>query len=856
LEALRLGCDAFASDLNPVATEILRVLLVSVGKHGSLLLSQFREAADSVAAEAEKALSGVYALDGDGARPLAHFWSRTAICEKPTCGAEIPLLSTLWLSKKPHRRRALRPVICRERGGPPEIEMEVFEPNSPLEVGAGFVKNARAVCPACGATLLPECLRAQVNNNRGGLDIEWKPDGTRRRGLRLNAVYFERIDGKRDYRPASEADYRMLQRADALLQELTAKAPEDGQSSIPTEPINPISPSPNARGLSAVTRYGISTFGQLFTARQRLVLLTFARIIERRPGTGAIDDDISRLLALTLSKRADYGSVCTRWHLTFEKTTCTFSKQALSNTWDFVEPIPTGTASGSFGAVVESVSAALKTLIQPGSSCGEVQQADACSLALPDESCHTWFTDPPYYDAIPYADLADFFLVWLKRSLPRHMRTWKLDKETGLCPKTEECVWNSSYAVAGKQKDGKFFEEKAASSFVEARRILQNHGVGCVVFAHKTTEGWEALLSGMVQARWVITASWPLATERRGRLQSQNSASLATSVHLVCRPRTEDLTGDWGEVLRELPKRVGDWMERLEREGIRGADLVFACIGPALEIFSRYEKVETPHGTVKTLAEYLEKVWEVVGRVALEQVLGTPEAQARNGGAGALEEDARLTALFLWTVQATDDQTEDSGEDDEEETADDEDEDAAPGKKKPGFTLIYDVARRFAQPLGIHLAEWEGRIIETKKGVVRLLPVRERSQQLFGEAGTELAADRIERVARGAEQLDLFSASRLVDAAVPDIAPKRGRKKAGVADEALKTRREATTLDRVHAAMLLQAGGRANALRSLLKSETERSPDFLRLANALSALYPKESEEKRLLDAMLLAAPR
>ncbi len=143
-----------------------------------------------------------------------------------------------------------------------------------------------------------------------------------------------------------------------------------------------------------------------------------------------------------------------------------------------------------------------------------------------------------------------------------------------------------------------------------------------------------------------------------------------------------------------------------------------------------------------------------------------------------------------------------------------------------------------------------------KKGVVRLLPVRERSQQLFGEAGTELAADRIERVARGAEQLDLFSAAGLVDAAVPEIAPKRGRKKAGVADEALKTRREATTLDRVHAAMLLQAGGRANALRSLLKSETERSPDFLRLANALSALYPKQSEEKRLLDAMLLAAPR
>ncbi len=255
----------------------------------------------------------------------------------------------------------------------------------------------------------------------------------------------------------------------------------------------------------------------------------------------------------------------------------------------------------------------------------------------------------------------------------------------------------------------------------------------------------------------------------------------------------------------------------------------------------------------KTVDEYLEKVWEVVGRVALEQILGSPEAQARNGGAGALEEDARLTALFLWTVQATGDPAVDS-EDEEEETSDDEG--IPPGKKKPGFTLIYGVARRFAQPLGIHLAEWEGRIIETKKGVVRLLPVRERSQQLFGEAGSDLAADGIEKVARGAEQLDLFSAAGLVEAPVGEINPSRRRKKAGVADDALKTQREATTLDRVHAAMLLQAGGRANAVRSLLKSEIERSPDFLRLANSLSALYPKESEEKRPLDAMLLAAPR
>ncbi len=169
------------------------------------------------------------------------------------------------------------------------------------------------------------------------------------------------------------------------------------------------------------------------------------------------------------------------------------------------------------------------------------------------------------------------------------------------------------------------------------------------------------------------------------------------------------------------------------------------------------------------------------------------------------------------------------------------------------------MARRFAQPLGIHLDQWEGRIIETEKGVVRLLPVSERAKVLFGEEGASAVADRIEANPKGPIQTTLFSEDF---GAMPEIKGRgRGRraKKASateVPDEHLASRREATTLDRLHAAMLLQSNGRANALRALLKAEQERGPDFLRLANALSALYPKDSDEKRLLDAMLLAVPR
>jgi len=842
LEALRLGCDAYASDLNPVACLILKVMLEDIPRHGAQLAAELREAGAKVKAAAEKELAEFYPPDKDGATPIAYLWARTVRCETPNCGAEIPLVRSFWLSKKANRRRALRHRVARPHGKPPRLEFEIFEPKNESEIQPGTVSRAKAMCPCCNITLPPERVRAQLAAQRGGADVRFDGEGHRTGGAFLLAVVALSDDTiGRQYRLASAADYEAVWMAQRRLTKVAKKPLASGLSRVPDEPLPPI----GTLGFR-VQRYGMLEWGDLFTARQKLALVSLISCADGIEILGPVRD----LWALVVNRVANRGaSLCLwRYQADQEKVEHVFARQALPIIWDFAESVSLSESTGSVSDAVEVVATSLESGFTSFSEPGQVTQVDSRSPYLPEGSAGLWFTDPPYYDAIPYSDLADFFHCWMRRTLG--VGTQRLDYR-GL-----ETVQDETKSFDGQVKDRDFFERSMAEAFTAGRRVLNDDGIGCVVFAHKTTEGWEALLSGMTKGGWVITASWPILTEAANRLRAQNSAALATSVHLVCRPRTDDITGDWGEVLRELPKRVGDWMDRLQREGVRGADLVFACIGPALEIFSRYAKVETPDGTEKTLAEYLEKVWEVVGRVALEQVLGTPEAQARNGGAGALEEDARLTALFLWTVQATDDEAEDSGEDDEEEAAGDEDEDAAPGKKKPGFTLIYDVARRFAQPLGIHLAEWEGRIIETKKGVVRLLPVRERSQQLFGEAGTELAAERIERVARGAEQLDLFSAAGLVEAAVPDIAPKRGRKKAGVADEALKTRREATTLDRVHAAMLLQAGGRANALRSMLKSETERSPDFLRLANALSALYPKESEEKRLLDAMLLAAPR
>ena len=841
LEALRLGCEAFASDLNPVACLILKVMLEDIPRHGPGLADELRRVGAEIKAKAEVELADLYPKDADGATPIAYLWARTVRCEAPNCGAEIPLLRSFWLCKKPKRKRALRVRVERhDNACVPEVVFEVFEPASEKEVRGGTVMRARATCLCCNMVLPPERVRAQLAEQRGGGDVEFDGDGRRVGGARLTAVVTLKPDeAGRHYRLPIEADYAVVH---AAQQRLVAvfKAWEDGGKQgacpVPDEPLPPI----GTLGFR-VQRYGMLQWGDLFTARQKVALVGLEKWT-------VSTDAKKQFFALALSRAANAGASLCRWHTTGEKHEGIYSRQALPMVWDYSEGNPLSESTGGYLGVINWIAHVVEA--GPKSIVGQVQLADATAHPLPDQAAGIWFTDPPYYDAVPYADLSDFFLVWLKRTLPDSpLLRDPFDPDNLLSPKDREAVQDETKKHEGRSKDREWFEETMAKAFAEGRRVLSEDGVGSVVFAHKTTEGWEALLSGMIRGGWTITGSWPIATEMASRLRARDSAALATSVHLICRPRPDDApVGDWADVLRELPNRVADWMTRLQDEGIRGADLVFACIGPALEIFSRYRVVETAEGRTVGLTEYLEKVWEVVGRAALQQVLGAAEAQAGNGFTGALEEDARLTALFLWTRQSTGAAEESSPQD----AADDiEDEEPSAKASAKGYSLPFDVVRRFAQPMGIDLAHWTGRIIGQEKGAVRLLPVSERARDLFGRDGAAAAAEWIEHEPQASLQQTLFPDWE----DEPRPRNRRGRKPL-LGSEAELQPLDATTLDRVHAAMLFQASGHTAALRKLIVDEQERGPDFLRLANALSALYPRGSEDKRLLDAMLLAVPR
>ena len=855
LEALRLGCEAFASDLNPVACLILKVMLEDIPRHGPRLADELRRAGTEVKEAAERELADLYPPDPDGATPIAYLWARTARCEAPNCGAEIPLMRSFWLCKKAKRKRALRYRVQRPPDGTPCVEFEVFEPRSDKEVPDGTVTRARATCLCCNAVLPPERVRAQLAAERGGADVVFGEPGRRVGGARLTAVVTLRPDASgRHYRLPKQADYAAVQRAQERVARVLAQWERGGKRGpcpVPDEPLPPI----GTLGFR-VQRYGMLQWGDLFTARQKTALVTASELASEHNRLASCQ----QLFALSVSRFADIANCLCRWENTKHQVRNLFTRQAIPMVWDFAEASFLGGQAGDHSTTLRTMVRVVDSLLDGAVMAqGQVQGADAANHPLPNETAGVWFTDPPYYDAIPYSDLSDFFLVWLRRTLhDQPLLRDPFDPDNPLSPKAAEAVQDETKQVDGRAKDRAWFEKTMARTFAEGRRVLREDGVGSVVFAHKTTEGGEALLSGMIRGGWTITASWPIATEMGTRLRARDSAALATSVHLVCRPRPDDApVGDWANVLRELPVRVADWMERLQGEGIRGADLVFACIGPALEIFSRYRGVETADGRAVGLAEYLEKVWEVVGRTALETVLGAAEAKARNGLAGALEEDARLTALFLWTLQAT---TGDTDASDAEASGHDADEDIenTSADKAKGFSLVFDVVRRFAQPLGIDLQKWERRTIETKKGVVRLLPVAERAAQLFGRHGSQAVAAWLEQQATaGTDPLQglLFpDQPEGAPVAVRERPPRYGD--ADRADDRAAGARDATTLDRVHTGMLLQAGGRTNALRALVQAERERGPYFLRLSNALSALYPRGSEEKRLLDAMLLAAPR
>jgi putative DNA methylase len=811
LEALRVGADAFASDLNPVAVLLNKVVLEYIPKYGQRLADEVRKWGKWIKEQAEKELSAYYPRDPDGATPIAYLWARTITCEGPGCGAEVPLMRSLWLAKKGHRSVALR-LVPKPRAK--RVDFEIVENAKAKDVGEGTVRRGSATCPCCGFTTPVASVRRQLKERHGGAA-----------DARLFCVVTTRSDERgRFCRLPTEGDLEAARNATKEL-ERRKKSQKGLPSLVPDEPLD-------VRGIRHTWAmiYGIDTWSDLFSPRQALALSALCRLVrmagERLAAAhkDGLAEPVQTCLAFALDKCAEYWCSISTW-MPRETVRGAFARQAIPITWDFAEAVPIAPFHCSWHEIVQWVEGVCDSVLAGGEQPGQANAASAVTMPFPDEAVNALITDPPYYDAVPYAYLSDFFYVWLRRSLGAVHPTL-LHSES--VPKDAEIVVDRPHVLSKSTKDIAFYERELTRAFSEGRRVLIPDGVAVIVFASKTTASWEAILQAVVDAGWTITGSWPVDTEREARMAAQGQARLASSVHLVCRSRVESRIGDWRDVLVELPKRIHEWMPRLASEGVVGADAIFACLGPALEIFSRFGRVEKASGEQVTLKEYLEHVWAAVAKEALSMIFAGADATG-------FDPDARLTAMWLWTLSARAAGNGNADVGGEEEAADEEEDSARPAVKVGGFVLEYDAARKIAQGLGAHLEQLM-RVVEVKGDKARLLPVGERATHLFGKDEGRAPARR----KKTAKQQGLFDE------------PNEESGDAETWTDLTMSQAGATVLDRLHQAMILFGAGRGEALKRFLVEEgAGRDQRFWRLAQALSALYPAGTEEKRWVDGVL-----
>lgn len=806
LEALRIGGNAFASDLNPVAVLLNKVLLEYVPKYGPRLTEEVRRIAADVIRDVSSLVEEHYPADSDGAIPVAYLWARTIACEGPGCGAEVPLYRSSLLAQRGSSRTFLSPRID---AGSKHVTFQVMEDRNFTD--GGTVRRGSALCPVCGYTTAAANVRRQFVDRRGGAN-----------DARLLAVVtLSPHGGRKSYRTATARDLAEVRKAGA---ELAARidSDQDELSLVPDEEL------PYLRSIFNIHLLGVHRWGDLFTHRQLLILTAlWEHVRERLDRSGSEEDPdfaaaVLACVALAVDRLSAQFTSLTWWQPKGEFAVGTFGRQALGIIWDFAEIRPIDGASGDLNGAVEWIGRVLEEALDEDCPPGQAELVSATTLPLPDDSAAVLVTDPPYYDAVPYADLSDFFYVQLKRMLLARFRDLF---GAELTPKDGEIVQLAERNPKYAYKTREYFEGLMAKALAEGRRVIGPGGVGVIVFAHTTTEGWEALVGALIDSGWVVTASWPVDTERAVRMRAQKSAALGSSIHLCCRPRenadgslrTDDV-GDWRSVLNELPGRIHEWMPRLAEEGVVGADAIFACLGPALEVFSRYSSVEKASGEKVALGEYLEEVWAAVSREALSMIF-------EGADASGFEEDARLTAMWLWTLHTSangDEPTDQEGE----------------GKSLRGYGLEYDAARKIAQGLGAHL-EKLSHLVEVKGDAATLLSAGARTKYLFGKDGTERpAGDRKKKQ----EQMTLD-----FDREIEQLT-EGGRDWAedGTASPGK------TTLDQLHQAMILFGASRGEALRRFLVEDgIGRNSHFWRLAQALSALYPAGTDEKRWVDGVL-----
>jgi len=313
-------------------------------------------------------------------------------------------------------------------------------------------------------------------------------------------------------------------------------------------------------------------------------------------------------------------------------------------TWDYAEVNPFSGSTGSFEVQHYYLDKSLRYFCANAGNVPEVRKMSALDLDVPNDSFQAVITDPPYYDNVPYAVLSDFFYVWLKRSIGDDYPELF---STPLTPKSEEIVHDRPHSRSDSQKSKEFFEAKLGESFAECFRVLEREGIAVVVYAHKTTEGWETMLKALVSAGFVVTASWPAQSEMKVRLRAAQTAALASSIYMVCRKTEREALGFWNDIQPQIKSRVEQKLQQFwDADVIRGGDFFISAIGPGMEAYSRYDEVQTYSGERITVFDLLQYIRKVATDFLVQRLL-------RGVSSGSIDKEAQFYLTYRWTFRDT-----------------------------------------------------------------------------------------------------------------------------------------------------------------------------------------------------------
>lgn len=621
LEAQRLGLEARASDLNPVPVLINRALIELPGRWRSKApvfpglaadrLGDWSGAAglaEDVAAygaalhqQAAQSLRGSYPQvslrDGTRATVIAWLWARTVECPNPACGIELPLVSTWSVSTKKGREAWVEPVLTGRH-----IDYRLREgrgmPPRPTKLGRG----AKFRCIACGDVTTVDYIRTK---GRAG-EI----------GQRLLCIV-AKAPGKRVY--------------------VEATPEHEAAANIPAIPDPPEGNMPENPRWFSPPGYGLTTYASLFTARQLKTLTTLADLV---PAIGArVASDavslgwsstdaqeygsaISLYLGLAVSRTADMNNSLNRWSEGRDQVVNLFGRQAIPMVWSFAETNPFSGASGDLNTALASTKKVLMGL--PADAVGSALQRDASREPLAMGSVVS--TDPPYYDNIGYADLSDFFYIWLRRAL---QSTYPESFATMLTPKEAELI-ATPYRHGGDQaKADNHFESGFERTFAEVARIQDPDFPVSIYYAFKQSEdsddgtsstGWETMLSGVVRAGLTVTATWPMRTEREARVLGHGTNALASSIVLACRVQSDQAEAvSRRAFMSALRDELPGALRNLQQGSIAPVDLAQAAIGPGMAVFTRFRRVLEADGSDMAVRTALALINQVLDEVLAEQ---------------------------------------------------------------------------------------------------------------------------------------------------------------------------------------------------------------------------------------------